>query len=209
MRNLQPVTVFFLGCHVAYGFVATPRAGRGITTILGAKRVTTDSGLQFEDLLVGDGKQPGNKDYVSAHYVAKFAQNGKVFDSSKPTEYGLEETRRPAFAGKPIQIPLGRGAVIAGMDEGVATMCVGGKRRLYIPANLAYGENGYMDIPPGANLVFDVELVSIDNPMSGQLGSAGSLADGFKVAFGLIVANGLVEFVTGHELREYIYSAIH
>ena len=136
MRNyLQPVSVILLGCHIAYGFVATPGAGRsGITTIMGAKRVTTDSGLQYEDLLVGDGKQPGNKDFVSAHYVAKFAKNGKVFDSSKPTEYGLEETRRPAFAGAPIQIPLGRGAVIAGMDEGVATMCVGGKRRLYVPA---------------------------------------------------------------------------
>ena len=66
-----------------------------------------------------------------------------------------------------------------------------------------------MDVPPGANLIFDIELVSIDNPMSGQLGSAGSLADGFKVAFGLIVLNGLVEFATGHELREYIYNAIN
>ena len=66
-----------------------------------------------------------------------------------------------------------------------------------------------MDVPPGADLVFDVELVSIDNPMSGQFGSAGSLAGGFKVAFGLIVTNGLVEFVTGHELREYIYNAIN
>ena len=66
-----------------------------------------------------------------------------------------------------------------------------------------------MDVAPGADLVFDIELISIDNPMSGQFGSAGSLASGFKVAFGLIVANGLVEFVTGHELREYVYNAIH
>ena len=66
-----------------------------------------------------------------------------------------------------------------------------------------------MDVPPGTDLVFEVELVSIDNPMSGQFGSAGSLATGFQFAFGLIVTNGLVEFVTGHELREYIYNAIN
>ena len=145
MRNhLRTIPAFLLGCHVAHGFVATsgaPRSGRrsGVlvassSTILGAERITTDSGLQYEDLRVGDGRRPGGKDYVSAHYVAKFADSGRAFDSSRPTEHGLEETRRPAFAGEPIQIPLGRGAVIAGMDEGLATMCVGGKRRLYVPA---------------------------------------------------------------------------
>ena len=88
-------------------------------------------------------------------------------------------------------------------------MKVGGKRRLYIPSNLAYGANGAGElVKPNTNLVFDVELVKVDFMMSGQLGSAGSIASAFKIVFGLIAVNGLTSVVTGHELREYIYNAI-
>ena len=118
--------------HEIFGFVVSRNSIR--TSYLNAERISTDSGLQYEDIFVSDGKQPGEKDFISAHYVAKFAEDGVVFDSSKPTEHGLEETRRPSFHNTPIQIPLGRGSVIKGLDEGVATMNVGSKRRLYIPA---------------------------------------------------------------------------
>ena len=118
--------------HEIFGFVASRNSIR--TSYLAAERISTDSGLQYENIFVSDGKQPGEKDFVSAHYVAKFAEDGIVFDSSKPTEHGLEETRRPSFHNTPIQIPLGRGSVIKGLDECVATMNVGSKRRLYIPA---------------------------------------------------------------------------
>ena len=117
-----------------FGFVAS-RNSISRTSYLNAERISMDSGLEYEDIFVSsDGKQPGGKDFVSAHYVAKFAKDGVVFDSSKPTEHGLEETRRPSFHNTPIQIPLGRGSVIKGLDEGVVTMKVGSKRRLYIPA---------------------------------------------------------------------------
>ena len=121
--------------NVICGFViSNSNSGSGRMSYLAAERISTDSGLEYEDTFVSDGKQPGEKDFVSAHYVAKFAEDGVVFDSSKPTEHGLEETRRPSFHNTPIQIPLGRGSVIKGLDEGVATMNVGSKRRLYIPA---------------------------------------------------------------------------
>merc|ERR1719343_840291 len=117
-------------CSVASGFVpaAAPRRVElqpsNQKSCLAA-RTKTASGLQYEDIVVGDGKCPGPNDYVSVHYTGKFAKNGKIFDSSRPTEVGLEETRPKAYQGKPIQFPLGKGAVIAGMDEGVSTMNVG------------------------------------------------------------------------------------
>lgn len=143
-RCLIFISVFLVSCSIGSGFIAASRASQ-TNTALCAKKITTPSGLQYDDLLVGEGKQPGSSDYVSAHYVAKFAKSGKVFDASRPSEFGLEDTRRLVFQNKPIQIPLGRKAVIAGMDEGVSTMKVGGKRRLFIPADLAYGKNSYKD----------------------------------------------------------------
>jgi len=133
MRVLLLLMILLLKHDIIFGFVASRNYIR--ISHLNAERISTDSGLEYEDIFVSsDGKQPGGKDFVSAHYVASFAKDGVVFDSSKPTEHGLEETRRPSFHNTPIQIPLGRGSVIKGLDEGVATMNVGSKRRLYIPA---------------------------------------------------------------------------
>jgi peptidylprolyl isomerase len=110
--------------------------------------VTTASGLQYTELLAGTGPAPKTGDIVAVHYVGTL-DNGTVFDSSR--------TR-----GEPIRFPLGRGQVIPGWDEGVALMKQGGKARLVIPPNLAYGESGAGGvIPPNATLTFEVELVSI------------------------------------------------
>ncbi len=110
--------------------------------------VTTPSGLQYADLVVGTGASPKAGQLAVVHYTG-WLTDGKKFDSS-------------VDRGEPFTFPLGQKRVIAGWDEGVATMKVGGKRRLTIPANLAYGERGAGGvIPANATLIFDVELLDI------------------------------------------------
>jgi peptidylprolyl isomerase len=112
---------------------------------------STASGLQWFDITVGTGELPIAGSVVVVEYTG-FLEDGKVFDSSY---------KRPdAFS-----FPVKKGNVIKGWDEGVATMKVGGKRQLKIPADLAYGERGAgAMIGPGATLVFDVELLEIKEP---------------------------------------------
>jgi peptidylprolyl isomerase len=109
--------------------------------------VTTPSGLKYRDVVVGKGPQPKVGDTVVVNYTGKFT-NGKVFDTS--------------VGKQPFEFHLGRGEVIKGWDEGVGSMRVGGKRKLLIPPNLAYGQAGYPGvIPPNSTLTFDVELLKI------------------------------------------------
>ena len=111
------------------------------------KTVTTPSGLQYVDLLEGTGESPRSGANVTVHYTG-WLTNGKKFDSS-------------VDRGQPFVFPIGRGRVIRGWDEGVATMKVGGKRKLVIPPDLGYGSRGAGGvIPPGATLVFEVERIS-------------------------------------------------
>ena len=105
--------------------------------------------LQISDITVGDGAeaQPGN--LVAVHYVGVAYSSGEEFDSS----YGR---------GEPIQFPLGGGRVIAGWDQGIAGMKVGGRRKLVIPANLAYGDRGAgAVIAPGETLIFVCDLMGV------------------------------------------------
>ncbi len=110
--------------------------------------MTTESELQTEDLVVGTGDEAQVGSTVSVHYTG-WLVDGTKFDSS------LDR-------GVPLEFVLGQGSVIKGWEEGVVSMKVGGKRRLTIPPNLAYGDRGAGPlITPGATLVFEVELVKV------------------------------------------------
>jgi FKBP-type peptidyl-prolyl cis-trans isomerase len=105
------------------------------------------SGLYILDVQEGTGPAVAAGQVAQVHYTG-WLVNGKQFDSS--------------VGGAPFEFPVGQGQVIAGWDEGVAGMKVGGKRRLVLPPELGYGDAGAGgDIPPGATLVFDVELLGI------------------------------------------------
>ncbi len=109
---------------------------------------TTPSGLIIEELVVGEGAEATEGQYVSVHYTG-WLTDGKKFDSSKDRD-------------DPFEFPLGRGHVIRGWDEGVQGMKIGGTRKLTIPPELGYGARGAGGvIPPNATLVFEVELLGI------------------------------------------------
>ena len=96
---------------------------------------------------MGKGATPKPGDDILVNYTGRFP-SGKVFDSS--------------VGRAPFELHLGRGEVIKGWDEGLSTMHVGGKRKLVIPPDLAYGQRGYPGvIPPNSTLTFDVELLKI------------------------------------------------
>lgn len=112
-----------------------------------AGAIRTASGLQYIDQAVGNGPRPQAGQTVIVHYTGYF-DDGRVFDSS-------------VQRGTPFEFKLGTGAVIKGWDEGLATMNVGGKRRLIVPPELAYGARGQGPIPPNTRLTFDVELLGL------------------------------------------------
>ncbi|MCE9572364.1 MAG: FKBP-type peptidyl-prolyl cis-trans isomerase [Deltaproteobacteria bacterium] len=113
---------------------------------------TTATGLQFEDTVVGTGASPQRGQTCVMHYTGWLwvdGAKGAKFDSS-------------VDRGRPFTFPIGQGRVIKGWDEGVATMKIGGKRTLLIPAELGYGARGAGGvIPPNATLLFEVELLGV------------------------------------------------
>jgi peptidylprolyl isomerase len=115
------------------------------------KRMTTASGLQIIEVKEGTGASPAGKTAL-VHYTGWLYTNGQ-----KGTKFDSSVDR-----GDPFEFPVGAGRVIKGWDEGVATMKVGGKRTLIIPASLGYGARGAGGvIPPNATLMFDVELLAV------------------------------------------------
>lgn len=112
------------------------------------KVVTTSSGLKYVNLAAGIGGSPRPGQICLVHYTGKL-ENGRKFDSSHDR-------------GEPYEFAVGRGEVIPGWDEGVATMKVGGRRKLIVPQHLGYGAAGVPGlIPRNATLIFEVELLGI------------------------------------------------
>lgn len=131
-----------------------PLAGAALIAMTAAANAdaytTLPSGLKYKDEVVGSGPEPKTGQQVTVHYTGWLDQNGnqgKKFDSSRDR-------------GQPFSFQIGAGQVIRGWDEGVATMKAGGRRILVIPPELGYGARGAGGvIPPGATLIFDVELI--------------------------------------------------
>lgn len=107
----------------------------------------TKSAFQIEDLKVGTGKEVTSGDYVVIHYTG-ILENGNKFDSSYDR-------------GESFETRIGVGEVIEGWDMGVVGMKAGGKRKLTIPPQLAYGDREIGSIPPNSTLIFEVELIDI------------------------------------------------
>ena len=112
-------------------------------------QMSSNKGLKIEEMKAGDGASAVAGKKVTVHYTG-WLTNGTKFDSS------LDR-------GEPFQFNLGAGQVIKGWDQGVEGMKIGGKRKLTIPSELGYGEQGAgAVIPPGATLIFEVELLGVE-----------------------------------------------
>ena len=143
-----------LGALIAAAFIVTMAGAFATVATANAQNVvTTASGLQIIDTKPGTGASPKSGQTCVMHYTGWLYENGakgKKFDSS-------------VDRGQPFEFKIGQHQVIAGWDEGVASMKVGGKRTLIIPPALGYGATGVGNglIPPNATLLFDVELLAI------------------------------------------------
>jgi peptidylprolyl isomerase len=141
------VTALIAGCGIAVAPVEPAFAQPA-----GKKIMTTASGLKYIDEKTGTGPSPEAGQTAVVHYTGWLYVNGakgSKFDSS-------------VDRNEPFEFPIGRGRVIKGWDEGVASMKVGGKRTLIIPPELGYGARGAGGvIPPNATLMFDVELLAV------------------------------------------------
>lgn len=128
--------------------VAT-RYGPGLDVDLSAMEYRRHNGLYVQDVEVGEGARADSGDVVTVHYTG-WLSTGRKFDSSRDRD-------------EPFDVALGYGRVIDGWDQGIVGMRVGGQRRLVVPPALGYGESGTGPIPANATLVFDVELVDVEN----------------------------------------------
>lgn len=115
-----------------------------------AMETLPESGVQAEDIVVGQGDIASAGDTVTVNYVGTLP-NGQVFDSTKDRN-------------EPFTFTLGIGQVIRGWDEGVAGMRVGGTRRLVIAPDYGYGSNAVGPIPANSTLIFEVELLGVEKP---------------------------------------------
>lgn len=144
-RNKKLIAIIITAAVLAFVAVYVVSTLRGSKA---APEITTASGLKYQDLKVGDGPSPTMGQTVTVHYIGRL-ENGKEFNNS-----------HTMGTGKPVEFKLGK--VIPGWNEGLQTMKVGGKRRLWIPSKLAYGPAGNPpNIPPNANLDFEIELLGI------------------------------------------------
>jgi FKBP-type peptidyl-prolyl cis-trans isomerase FkpA len=132
----------------------------GLIAACGAKPVAVPtpgvSSMQSVDLKAGAGPE------ITAGKIAVVQYTGWLYEASAPDNKGkqFDSSRN---VGQPFRFPVGTGQVIKGWDQGVLGMKIGGSRRLIIPADMAYGDSGAGGvIPPGATLIFDIDLVAIE-----------------------------------------------
>lgn len=149
LLGLAVILIVAVSAFLAFKAIYKPKPSATQSPGSGANQVVTQSGLKYEDIVVGTGPAAKAGDTVSVHYTGTL-EDGTKFDSS-------------VDRGTPFEFTLGQGKVIAGWDEGIQGMQVGGKRKLTIPPALGYGAGGYPPvIPANATLIFDVELLSIN-----------------------------------------------
>lgn len=152
MRVPRHAGVLTFVLAIASGSVILIEASATAAAQTAEKTMTTASGLQITDTKVGEGPLPQPGQICIMHYTGWLYENGQKgnkFDSS-------------VDRNEPFEFPIGKRRVIAGWDEGVATMKVGGKRTLIIPPELGYGTRGAGGvIPPNATLIFEVELLGL------------------------------------------------
>ena len=143
MRNLRvgAIVLVLVVALSAVVFVIT-RSG----TQAGAE-ITTPSGLKIQDLRVGDGPSPQPGQTIKVNYIGSL-ENGREFNNSYKQ-------------GGPIEFRVGVGKLIKGWDEGLMTMKVGGKRKLFVPSHLGYGAVPQDNIPANSNLIFEIELLGV------------------------------------------------
>jgi FKBP-type peptidyl-prolyl cis-trans isomerase len=129
--------------------LSTSTATDNTTTPTPSVTNTTQGGtMQSEDLIVGTGEEAVTGKTVTVNYIGTFT-NGTKFDASYDRN-------------QPFSFTLGAGGVIEGWDKGVVGMKVGGKRKLTIPSDMAYGPNDYNGIPGGSTLIFEIELLKVE-----------------------------------------------
>ena len=139
-----------ISCHKPYEKKEETEVASQTPTIQAepvGQEITTSTGLKYSDEVIGTGQRPKTGEKVQVHYTGTL-EDGTKFDSSHDRN-------------RPFEFTLGTGRVIKGWDEGIATMHVGGKRKLIIPPELGYGERNAGSIPPNSTLIFDVELLDI------------------------------------------------
>lgn len=130
-------------------------------------------------------------DLLAMHYTGRLEKDGSVFDSSHNR-------------GQTFDFTMGRGMVIQGWEQGLKDMCVGEKRKLRVPAHLGYGDQGAGSvIPPGANLLFDVELMEIKEGDGGDEGEEGQQGESQPDVFGMIDKDKNRE-LSIEEVKEYL-----
>ena len=146
-RNLR-IGAIILVAVLTVGLVAYVMISRRGQAGATGPEITTASGLRYTDLVLGTGPSPQRGQTVTVNYTGTL-EDGTKFDSSFDV-------------GKPADFLIGVGRVIKGWDEGLMSMKVGGKRRLFVPSRLGYGAAGNGPrIPPNSNLIFEVELLGV------------------------------------------------